>query len=147
MHKLRNDKAPTRRGFDSQRFLCGAAKKNRTSDPVITNHVLYRLSYGGALIIVADSPYLGQPMVGTNPIRTWFWAVSGTSSGQYLPVFACFCPEIWPDNLAQKTLNIPVIKLFSCVFSYLKATLKYPCSRITNDALYQLSYSGMGREF
>jgi hypothetical protein len=34
-------------GGERQRMICGAANRTRTCDPVITNDVLYQLSYCG----------------------------------------------------------------------------------------------------
>ena len=40
-------------------MLSGAARRNRTPDPIITNDVLYQLSYCGALPAPGTAPAVG----------------------------------------------------------------------------------------
>ncbi len=48
----------------------GAAEGTRTPDPIITNDVLYQLSYSG--IPLSSRPYYGPNSYSAPPLSDWF---------------------------------------------------------------------------
>jgi hypothetical protein len=49
-------------------YILGAAERTRTSDPIITNDVLYHLSYSGDIGVILRILRRFKPLVQANPL-------------------------------------------------------------------------------